>query len=211
MRRPKHSRPHRVTVIVWCAGDTQVAASPDRGAVRTCRARAYSLISERSRLHRLPRPSSLPCSSGLRFVESTRPPADCVQRVGRFSDTRCRRSLERASTRLSTGIVQRLPILLELAAYCIINEAGPQHLKLSAIAQVTARPFVVETLRPDLLEAYWEDVALCNTLFDQCMGLSTAGTQVLNLRKALELCPALLATGTDISKLIAQILRDLGS
>ena len=60
------------------------------------------------------------------------------------------------------------------------NPLFPNRFRINAAAQYLQRPFFVEAVPAEQIEAYWEQLVLCNAMLDRCIGLTTVGVVMTN-------------------------------
>ncbi len=90
------------------------------------------------------------------------------------------------------------------------NPVLPNRFRLNAAGQYLQRPFFVEAVSPDDIEAYWESLSLCNAMLDRCIGVTTVGVVTQNVKGVLEKVPAVLGVGGQFEQQIREVLKTLG-
>src|SRR5262249_36235986 len=69
------------------------------------------------------------------------------------------------------------------------NPVFPNRFRVNAAAQYLQRPFFVEAVPAGQVEAYWENVVLCNAMLDRCIGITTVGVVTKNVKQVIERAP----------------------
>lgn len=90
------------------------------------------------------------------------------------------------------------------------NPIFPNRFRVNATAQYLQRPFFLEALSAEQIEAYWENLVLCNAMLDRCVGLTTVGVVTKNVRDVVENVPIIIGIGDVLAANIGQVLRTLG-
>lgn len=90
------------------------------------------------------------------------------------------------------------------------NPVFPNRFRLNAAAQYLQRPFFVEAVPAEQVEAYWETLILCNAMLDRCIGLTTVGVVTGNVKQVVEKAPAIIRIGDGLAAKITDVLRTLG-
>ena len=90
------------------------------------------------------------------------------------------------------------------------NPVFPNRFRLNAAAQYLQRPFFIEAVPAEQVEAYWETLILCNAMLDRCIGLTTVGVVTGNVKQVVEKAPAIIRIGDGLAAKITDVLRTLG-
>jgi hypothetical protein len=94
---------------------------------------------------------------------------------------------------------------------CVMtNPIFPNRFRVNAAAQYLQRPFFVEAVPAEQIEAYWENLILCNAMLDRCIGLTTVGVVTSNVRDVVEKVPVITTIGDSLTARITDILKTLG-
>ena len=116
--------------------------------------------------------------------------------------------------RLGALIVPPLNQLLQSQAgvepsRVMTNPVFPNRFRVNAAAQYLQRPFFIEAVPAQLVEAYWENLVLCNAMLDRCIGVTTVGVVTGNLKGVVEKIPVNTGIGDDLGVKIADVLQTL--
>lgn len=90
------------------------------------------------------------------------------------------------------------------------NPIFPERYRINAAAQYLQRPFFVEAVPADQIEAYWENLTLSNAMLDRSIGITTVGVVTANAKAASDKVPLIIDIGDRLSAMIADLLRTLG-
>ena len=90
------------------------------------------------------------------------------------------------------------------------NPLFPNRFRLNAVAQYLQRPFFVEAIPAEIIEAYWEQIMLINAMLDRCIGLTTVGVVIGNVKGVMEKVPLINNLGNTLEAKIKQVLKTLG-
>lgn len=117
--------------------------------------------------------------------------------------------------RLALLVVPPLQKLLESQAgvepsRVAVNPVFPNRFRVNAAAQYLQRPFFVEAVPAEQVEAYWETLILCNAMLDRCIGVTTVGVVTGNVKEVVEKAPSVTRIGDELATRITEVLRTLG-
>jgi hypothetical protein len=90
------------------------------------------------------------------------------------------------------------------------NPVFPKRFRVNATAQYLQRPFFVEAVPPEQVEAYWENLRRCNALLDGCTGIANVGIVTTNVKGVVKTLPVITEIGDDLAAKIADVLQTLG-
>ena len=90
------------------------------------------------------------------------------------------------------------------------NPIFPERYRINAAAQYLQRPFFVEAVPADQIEAYSENLTLSNAMLDHSIGITTVGVVTANAKAASDKVPLIIDIGDRLSAMIADLLRTLG-
>lgn len=90
------------------------------------------------------------------------------------------------------------------------NPLFPNRFRVNAAAQYLQRPFFVQAVPAEQVEAYWENLILCNAMLDRCIGLTTVGVVTGNVRGVVEKVPLIVGIGDGLAGKITDVLQTLG-
>src|SRR5207253_2564533 len=80
------------------------------------------------------------------------------------------------------------------------NPVFPNRFRANAAAQYLQRPFFVESVPAQVVEAYWEQLVLCNAMLDRCIGVTTVGVVRENVKGVLDKTPLMISIGDALAK-----------
>ena len=117
--------------------------------------------------------------------------------------------------RLGGLIVQPLEQLLQSQACAepslvMTNPVFPNRFRINAASEYLQRPFFLEAVPAELVEAYWENLILCNAMLDRCIGLTTVGVVTGNVKNVVEKMPIITGIGDALAAKVADVLQTLG-
>jgi hypothetical protein len=117
--------------------------------------------------------------------------------------------------RLASLVVPPLEKLLESHAgvepsRVAVNPVFPNRFRVNAAAQYLQRPFFVEAVPAEQVEAYWDILILCNAMLDRCIGVTTMGVVTGNVKQVVEKAPGVTRIGDELAARITELLRTLG-